>query len=57
MERKIVGFRRDRVGDWVAVLECGHTRHLRHDPPWTERAWLTSEAERRRRIGETLFCK
>ena len=24
MKRKISGFHRDDVGDWVAELECGH---------------------------------
>jgi hypothetical protein len=31
--RKIVGFHRDDLGDWVADLECGHAQHLRHNPP------------------------
>ncbi len=57
VERTIVAFQQDRAGDWLAVLDCGHTRHLRHDPPWMERAWLTSEAERRRRIGQRIPCQ
>jgi hypothetical protein len=31
--RRIVGFHTDVEGDWVADLECGHTQHVRHDPP------------------------
>ena len=27
--------------DWVAELECGHTQHVRHDPPWTNRPWVS----------------
>ncbi|PYU03922.1 MAG: hypothetical protein DMG34_11865 [Acidobacteria bacterium] len=32
-ERKILGFHQDEHRDWVADLECGHTRHVRHNPP------------------------
>ncbi len=32
-ERKILGFHQDEQRDWVADLECGHTRHVRHNPP------------------------
>jgi hypothetical protein len=37
MTRKIAGFHPNDVGDWVAVLECGHGRHMRHKPPWEDR--------------------
>jgi hypothetical protein len=56
MERKIIGFRRDEAGDWIADLDCGHSLHLRHDPPWQLRAWILSEAERRKRIGSVIEC-
>ena len=29
MERVIVSFRQDDVGDWVAVLDCSHGQHVR----------------------------
>ncbi len=32
-ERAIIAFHVDQDGDWVADLECGHTRHVRHTPP------------------------
>lgn len=56
MERKIVAFHQDAVGDWVADLACGHTRHVRHDPPLVEHPWVTSEEGRRRHIGDVLDC-
>ena len=28
------------MGDWVAVLECGLGRHMRHKPPWEDRPWV-----------------
>ena len=57
MLRKIVSYRQDEVGDWVAVLECGHTQHIRHDPPLTERPWVLTPEGRARFIGYPLNCK
>jgi hypothetical protein len=34
MKQKIVGFHQDEHADWVAELQCGHTQHVRHHPPW-----------------------
>lgn len=57
MKRRIVGFHQDEVGDWVADLECGHTQHVRHNPPLSNRPWVLSEAGRRRFLGYELACK
>jgi hypothetical protein len=57
MNRRIVGFRRDEEGHWVAVLECGHGQHVRHNPPWTNRAWVTTEEGRTNALGTELNCK
>jgi tellurite resistance-related uncharacterized protein len=56
VQRSIHGFHRDDAGDWVAELDCGHDRHVRHAPPFVERAWVESEAGRRERIGQRLDC-
>ncbi len=56
MERRIVGFHQDAAADWVADLECGHTRHVRHDPPWTVREWVLTEEGRASFVGQTLGC-
>jgi hypothetical protein len=56
MDRRIVGYHRDERDDWVAELECGHHQHLRHDPPWTERAWVTTPEGRAAALGRTLSC-
>ena len=45
-KRRIVGFRQDDHGDWIAELECGHAQHVRHDPPWTMRPWVTTAGGR-----------
>jgi len=54
--RKIVAFHQDAEGHWVADLECGHTRHVRHDPPWTLREWVTSAEGRAAWLGRELPC-
>jgi hypothetical protein len=54
--RKIVGYHTDSEGDWVADLECGHGQHVRHDPPWQNRPWVTTPDGRARFIGTTLLC-
>ena len=55
--RRIVGFRRDECGDWVASLECGHGQHVRHDPPWRSRPWVVTPAGRASKLDETLPCR
>jgi hypothetical protein len=54
--RRIVGFHQDAEGHWVADLECGHTQHVRHDPPWQRRPWVLSEEGRQRFLGTPLQC-
>ena len=56
-ERAIVAFHQDGDGDWVAQLECGHGQHVRHDPPWQARTWVTSESGRRGMLGLTVPCE
>jgi hypothetical protein len=40
----------------VADLECGHTQHVRHDPPWQSRPWVVTPEGRAQFIGKTLRC-
>ena len=54
--RRIIEFARDEEGDWIALLDCGHRQHVRHRPPWTNRAWVANEAGRRAHLGQTLHC-
>jgi hypothetical protein len=56
VERAIVGFHKDEEGHWVADLECGHTRHVRHDPPWQSRPWVITDEGRARFLGTKLRC-
>lgn len=56
MKQKIAGFHQDEFLHWVADLACGHTQHVRHDPPWQNRPWVTSEQGRKEKIGFELYC-
>ena len=41
----------------MADLDCGHSRHMRHNPPLANRPWLNSETERIRMLGVELDCQ
>ena len=56
-QRQIVGFHQDAEGQWVAELECGHTQHVRHTPPWQVWPWVLTEAGRGSRLGTLLSCR
>ncbi|MGB2671486.1 MAG: DUF3565 domain-containing protein [Candidatus Acidiferrum sp.] len=56
VRRKIVGFHQDELKDWVAELECGHQQHVRHNPPWMERVWVTTDEGRKKHLGHELIC-
>lgn len=56
MKQAIIDFRQDGEDHWVAILECGHSQHVRHDPPWQVREWVITAAGRRRYIGVLLEC-
>lgn len=56
MKRRIVNFAQDEFGDWTAELECGHAQHVRHNPPWMVREWVTTAEGRVRFIGHELIC-
>jgi len=55
--RSIVGFHQDDEGHWVADLECGHSQHMRHDPPWQNREWVLTAEGRARFIGVRIDCR
>jgi hypothetical protein len=54
--RRIIRFHTDDEGHWVADLDCGHTQHVRHDPPWQNRPWVLTDAGRNAMIGAVLYC-
>ncbi len=57
MQRTITEFQKDDAGHWAAMLDCGHTRHVRHDPPWQVRAWVLTEEGRKGFVGTVMECK
>ena len=56
MKTAITGFHKDTKADWVAELQCGHSQHMRHRPPWQDRAWVLDDVERARRVGAEIDC-
>ncbi|MEO8841034.1 MAG: DUF3565 domain-containing protein [Kofleriaceae bacterium] len=56
MQRSIVGFHQDEVGDWVAELRCGHGQHVRHHPPFFSRPWVVTAEGRAEKLGVELAC-
>lgn len=52
----MVGFHQDQQADWVAELSCGHGQHVRHQPPFTLRPWVTTPEGRGSRLGQPLDC-
>ena len=56
MRRVIEGFHRDEHGDWVAELSCLHGQHVRHRPPFQDRAWVLNPAGRAERVGSPIDC-
>jgi len=56
MDRPIVAFRQDDVGTWVAELACGHSQHIRHNPPFRLAAWVLDADQRNERLGADIEC-
>jgi hypothetical protein len=56
VRRTITGFVQDDEGDWVALLDCLHRQHVRHRPPFQDRAWVLVDAERHARVGTEIEC-
>jgi hypothetical protein len=56
MRQAIIGFHQDEEDHWVADLACGHTQHVRHDPPWQNRPWVEQQQDREQMIGYQLEC-
>ncbi|WP_081016613.1 DUF3565 domain-containing protein [Pseudomonas monteilii] len=53
---RITGWHEDEEGHWVVELSCGHTQHLRHQPPWQSRPWVLDAEQRARHIGQAFTC-
>jgi Protein of unknown function (DUF3565) len=51
VDRGITGYQQDDEGHWGAELECGHRQHIRHNPPWVNRPWVTTAEGRTAALG------
>jgi hypothetical protein len=58
MRSRITAFRPDpeEKDAWIAELDCGHTQHVRHQPPFQEHPWLLTPEGRARFIGFEVEC-
>ena len=56
MQRTIIAFAVDALGDPIARLSCGHAQHVRHAPPFQSRPWVMSAAGRASMLGSELDC-
>lgn len=57
MKQPICGYHRDEENHWVAELRCGHNQHVRHNPPWVSRPWVTTASGRTGMLGHRLECR
>jgi tellurite methyltransferase len=57
MKARIADFEQDAHGHWMALLECGHRRPVRHRPPWQNHPWVLSETGRREHLGMAIHCR
>jgi hypothetical protein len=59
MPSYILSFRPDpeERDAWIAELDCGHTQHERHQPPFQERPWVLTPEGRARFIGFEVECR
>jgi tellurite resistance-related uncharacterized protein len=56
MQRAITDWVQDEAGAWCALLACCHRQHVRHQPPFVERAWVTTPQGRAAHLGQSLDC-
>ena len=56
MQRTIASFAVDELGEPIAWLDCGHAQHVRHQPPFQVRPWVTTAAGRASMLGTALNC-
>lgn len=53
----MLAFETDAAGEWVARLDCGHRRHVRHRPPLADYPWILDDTARAHKIGAAIECE
>ena len=56
MLQAIIGYHLDDENHWVARLKCLHFQHVRHQPPFINRPWVTQQTTRAAMLGTQLNC-
>jgi tellurite resistance-related uncharacterized protein len=56
MIRRAINFHTDPDGEWVVTLSCHHNQHVRHRPPFQDRAWVLEAAGRAAHLGSAIDC-
>jgi tellurite methyltransferase len=56
VNRTITAYSLDEEDEWVALLSCGHSQHVRHRPPFQLREWVLDPQRRDAHIGMPLDC-
>jgi tellurite resistance-related uncharacterized protein len=54
--RSITGYHLDDEDHWVAELSCLHNQHVRHQPPFMVRDWVTTAEGRASHLGTDIDC-
>lgn len=56
MIRSITGYHQDDQRDWAAEMSCFHNRHIRHQPPFREAAWVPEPEGPEEHVGSPIEC-
>ena len=56
IDRRILNLESESADSVIAVLDCGHRRHIRHRPPLEMHPWILDPAARAARIGQRIEC-
>ncbi len=54
--RTIESLRRESEHAVVLRLGCGHTRHVRHNPPLSDHPWVVDQAASAEKVGQAIEC-
>lgn len=57
VSRTILAFEPDEPHAWIARLDCGHRRHIRHRPPLSSYPWILDDVARAAKVGAAIECE
>lgn len=56
MKRAIKSFQKNRFQEWDALLVCGHSVTMRHNPPYMSCRWIGTAEGRQAHVGDDIDC-